>query len=133
MSEKNKTIIRQYFAHWGSPKAEMEALAPDFMAHMPNVPVPLNREAFIQYQGAVLSAFPDFAPTLQDQVAEGDLVANRLLFHGTHQGTFQGVAATGKQVAVTATTIERVVEGKIVEHWLEFDALGMMQQLTQEA
>ena len=129
MSAENKTIVRQYFAHWGAPEAERASLAPEFVGHMPGIPGPLNREAFIQYQGAVLSAFPDFAPTLEDQIAEGDLVANRLVFHGTHKGDFQGIPPTGKRVAVTATTIERVVGGKIVEHWIEFDGLGMMQQL----
>ena len=129
MSNENKTVVRQYFERWGAPEAERESLAPDFVAHMPGVPEPMNREAFIQYQGVVLSAFPDFAPTLEDQIAEGDKVGNRLVFRGTHKGDFQGIPPTGKQVAVTATTIERVVGGKIVEHWMEFDGLGMMQQL----
>jgi predicted ester cyclase len=129
LTEENKAIVRQYFERWGVPEAEREALAPDSVAHMPGIPEPMNREAFIQYQGVVLSVFPDFAPTLEDQIAEGDKVANRLVFHGTHQGDFQGIPPTGKQVALTATTIERVVDGKIVEHWTEFDGLGMMQQL----
>jgi predicted ester cyclase len=129
MSAENKTIVRQYFASWGAPEAERESLAPDFVGHMPGIPEPMNREAFMQYQGVVLSAFPDFAPTVEDQIAEGDLVANRLVFHGTHKGDFQGIRPTGKRITVTATTIERVVGGKIVEHWIEFDGLGMMQQL----
>ena len=129
MSEENKALVRRYFERWGATEAEMEILAPDFLGHMPGMPEPLNREAFIEYQGVVLSAFPDFAPTLEEQVAEGDKVVNRLIFHGTHQGDFQGIPPTGKQITVTALTIERVVGGKIVEHWIEYDALGMMQQL----
>lgn len=70
MSEENKAVVRRYFDSWGAPEAERESLAPDFVAHMPGVPEPMNREAFMQYQGVVLSAFPDFAPTLEDQVAE---------------------------------------------------------------
>jgi predicted ester cyclase len=128
-TEENKTIVRQYFEKWGAAEAERESLAPDFVAHMPGIPGPMNREAFIQYQGVVRSAFPDFAPTLEEQIAVGDKVANRLVFRGTHQGDFQGIPPTGKRVTVTAITIERVVGGKIVEHWIEFDGLGMMQQL----
>ena len=56
-------------------------------------------------------------------------MTNRLVFRGTHKGDFQGIPPTSKQVTVTAITIERVVGGKIVEHWIEMDALGMMQQL----
>ena len=129
MSEENRTLVRQYFDSWGAPEAERESLAPHFVAHMPGVPEPMNREAFIQYQGVILSAFPDFAPTLEFQIAEGDKVANRLVFDGTHKGDFQGIPPTGKRVRVTAITIERVAGGKIVEHWIEFDALSMMQQL----
>ena len=130
MSEENKTVVRQYFDRWGTQEAERESLAPDFVAHMPGAPEPMNREAFIQFQGVILSAFPDFAPTLEDQIAEGDKVANRVVFHaGTHKGDFQGIPPTGKPVTITAITIDRVAGGKIVEHWIEFDALGMMQQL----
>jgi predicted ester cyclase len=125
MSEENKTIVRRYFDSWGTP----ELLSPDFVAHMPDVPGPMNREAFVQYQGVILAAFPDFRPTLEEQIAEGDKVANRLVFQGTHKGDFQGIPPTGKRVTITATTIERVAGGKIVEHWINFDALGMMQQL----
>ena len=125
MSEENKTVVRQYFDSWGTK----EMLALDFIAHMPGVPEPMNREAFVQFQGVILSAFPDFAPTLEDQIAEGDKVVNRLVFHGTHKGDFQVIPPTGKRVTITAITIERVAGGKIVEHWIDFDALGMMQQL----
>jgi predicted ester cyclase len=125
MSEENKTVVRQYFDRWGT----QESLALDFVAHMPGAPEPMNREAFIQFQGVILSAFPDFAPTLEDQIAEGDKVVNRLVFHGTHKGDFQGMPPTGQRVNITAITIERVAGGKIVEHWIEFDALGMMQQI----
>jgi predicted ester cyclase len=124
-TEENKTVVRQYFDRWGT----REWLAPNFVAHMPGVPEPMNREAFVQFQGVILSAFPDFAPTLEDQIAAGDKVANRLVFHGTHKRDFQGIPPTGKRVTVTAITIERVAHGKIVEHWIEFDALGMMQQI----
>ena len=129
MSEENKIVVRQYFDRWGTQEAGRVSLAPDFVAHMPGAPEPMNREAFIQFQCVFVSAFPDFALTLEEQIAEGDKVANRVVFRGTHKGHFQGIPPTGKRVTVTAITIERVAGGKIVEHWIEMDALGMMQQL----
>jgi predicted ester cyclase len=129
MSEANKAVVRQYFARWGTQAAARESLAADFVAHMPGVPAPMNREAFVQFQGVFVSAFPDFALTVEDQIAEGDKVANRVVFRGTHSGDFQGIPPTGKRVMVTAITIERVAGGKLVEHWIEMDALGLLQQL----
>jgi predicted ester cyclase len=46
-----------------------------------------------------------------------------------HSGNFQGVAPTGKQIAVGGTIVQRIKEGRIVEHWPFFDWMGMMQQL----
>jgi predicted ester cyclase len=74
-------------------------------------------------------AFPDLHHTFEDQIAEGDKVVTRVTFHGTHQGTFQGIPATGKKIAVEATLVDRIVDGKFVEHWSNMDSMGLMQQL----
>jgi predicted ester cyclase len=74
-------------------------------------------------------AFPDYAGTNVEQIAEGEEVANRFVFLGTHLGEFEGVAPTGKRVEFVGHSIDRVVEGKIVESWVEVDMLGVMQQL----
>jgi predicted ester cyclase len=54
---------------------------------------------------------------------------SRLVVRGTHQGDFQGIAPTGKQVTIPAIRIYRVADGKMAELWVEFDALGLLQQL----
>jgi predicted ester cyclase len=74
-------------------------------------------------------AFPDYAGTNVEQVAEGERVANRFVFLGTHLGEFEGVSPTGKRVEFIGHSIDRVVEGKIVESWVEMDVLGVMRQL----
>jgi predicted ester cyclase len=74
-------------------------------------------------------AFPDYSGTNVDQIAEGDKVASRFVFLGTHLGEFEGVAPTGKRVEFVGASIDRVAEGKIVESWVEVDMLGVMQQL----
>ena len=74
-------------------------------------------------------AFPDYSGTNVDQIAEGDKVASRFVFLGTHLGEFEGVAPTGKRVDFVGASIDRVAEGKIVESWVEVDMLGVMQQL----
>ena len=74
-------------------------------------------------------AFPDYAGTNVNQIAEGDRVANRFVFLGTHLGEFMGVAPTGKRVEFIGNSIDRVVESRIVESWVEVDLLGVLQQL----
>ena len=63
------------------------------------------------------AAFPGFSVRVEDQVAEGEKVATRITVTGTHRGDFLGVPATGKQCSVGAIMIDRVVGGKLVEHW----------------
>jgi predicted ester cyclase len=77
-------------------------------------------------------AFPDYAGTNVEQISEGEEVANRFVFLGTHLGEFEGVNPTGKRVEFVGHSIDRVVEGKIVESWVEVDMLGVMRQLGAE-
>ncbi len=57
------------------------------------------------------------------------MVAARVAFRGTHRGEFQGIPPTGKKVAFSSMEFNRVVGGKVEEHWVELDLLGLMQQL----
>jgi predicted ester cyclase len=86
-------------------------------------------EAWRQFSGSFAEAFPDLRLTVQDIVAEGDTVAARVAFRGTHRGEFQGIPPTGKEVAFSSMEFNRVVDGKVEEHWVELDLLGLMQQL----
>jgi steroid delta-isomerase-like uncharacterized protein len=89
----------------------------------------LKREALRQFVASLLAAFPDGQWKIEDQVAEGDKVATRWSFTGTHQGQLMGMAPTGKRVTCSGMVIDRIIDGKIVEEREEWDALGMMQQL----
>ena len=86
-------------------------------------------EEFKRDVAEIRRAFPDYAGTNVDQIAEGEKVANRFVFLGTHLGEFEGVAPTGKRVEFVGHSIDRVVEGKIVESWVEVDMLDVMEQL----
>ena len=56
-------------------------------------------------------------------------MASRWTITGTHRGTFQGVPATGRQVTMAGIDFIRVVDGKIAEHWAQFDLVGVLQQI----
>jgi len=88
-----------------------------------------NLEAFKHLLSAFFTAFPDLTVTSVDLTAEADKVVARYTWSGTHQGEFQGIPPTGKQVTVTGITIYRLVDGKIAEQWWQEDVLGLMQQL----
>lgn len=75
------------------------------------------------------TAFPDSRMPLDDVIAEGDRVAMRHSFRGTHKAPFQGIPATGKSVVVTAIVTVKVKDGKVIEGWLNADMFGMLQQL----
>ena len=79
--------------------------------------------------GGWFTGFPDIKVTVEDQVAEGDLVGSRHSSHGTHQAEFMGIPPSGKEATVTGMTITRIADGKIVEAWTSWDALGMFEQL----
>ena len=86
-------------------------------------------EEFKRDIAEIRRAFPDYGGINVDQIAEGEKVANRFMFLGTHLGEFERVAPTGKRVEFIGHSIDRVVEGKIVESWVEVDMLGVMEQL----
>ena len=75
------------------------------------------------------AAFPDLHVTIDDLVAEGEMVAVRATMTGTHQGELMGMPPTGKQVNFQFISIEHLRGGKVVERWEQADMMGMMQQL----
>ena len=74
-------------------------------------------------------AFPDYHGADEIQIAEGDLVAGRFVFYGTHEGEFMGVAPTSRQVTFRSLSLNRVAEGKIVEAWVEIDLEDILGQI----
>ena len=132
--EDNKAVIRRWIEAFNERDLEAEAdvLAPGFVAHVPDAPAPLDLEgleAWRQYTAPFVEAFPDLRLTIQDIAAEGNTVAARVAFRGTHRGEFQGLPPTGKEVAFSSIEIDRVVDGKVEEHWVEINLLGLVQQL----
>ncbi len=132
-TEENKALARRLIEEaWnqGNLAAVDELLAPDHVGHHSLVPKhPPSREFYKQYILRTRSAFPDFHATIEEQIAEGDLVVTRWSVQGTHQGTFRGHSPTGKQMNLTGIVIDRIVDGKVVEGWMEMDTLHQMQQL----
>jgi steroid delta-isomerase-like uncharacterized protein len=130
MSEVNKAVVRRMIEE-GMNKHNISVIAELYQNCVYRSPASgeLRGEAHRQFVSSLLAAFPDQRLRVEDQLAEGESVVTRWSFTGTHQGTFMGIAPTGKQVTLSGICIDRVVSGKIVEEWSEWDSLGMMRQL----
>jgi predicted ester cyclase len=76
-----------------------------------------------------MMAMPDMRFTIEELLADGDIVVARFTIHGTHTGAFQGLPTTGAAATASGIAIYRLAGGKIVEQWLEYDRLGMLQQI----
>lgn len=129
--EENKAISRRTVEdvlNRGDFTVFDESVASNYVFH--GVIMELNGpEAFKQYLSAVRNAFPDAYVTIDDIVAEGDNVALRFTFTGTHEGNLSDIAPTGKQVTQIEAIFYRFAGGKVVEAWQYANLLAFYQQL----
>ncbi len=131
-TEANKALVRQYVEQVlrvHRPEVIDQFVSPSYKRYVTASATPLTPAEQKQRLAGLFAAFPDMQFTIDDMVAEGDLVAYRLTSRGTHQAPFQGIAPTGKPVVVSAIEIVRIENGKYVEHWGGPDLLDMAQQL----
>jgi steroid delta-isomerase-like uncharacterized protein len=131
MSEQNKAQVRRVIEeiyNRGDLAVVDELTAGDMVIHASTGDI-VGREGARQYVAALRTGFPDLHVTVEDQIAEGDMVVTRWTARGTHSGPFQGLAPTGQRACVAGTDIDRIVDGRTVECWMQMDELGLMQQL----
>ena len=133
MSEAHKTLCRKYFEEvWNNRNlaAIDEYFAANYIDHDPSSPdFGKGPESVRKLVSLYLTAFPDLRFTLEDLIAEGDRCVVRWTVRGTHRGELRGIAPTGKQVTIAGTSTLRIANGKFVEAYVNWDALGLMQQL----
>jgi len=87
-------------------------------------------DKFYPFHKRFIDTFPDFHIKVDDVIEEGDKTVVRLTATGTHTGHAMGVSPTGRRIRMTGMIMIRWRDGKIIEGWNEFDAWGMMQQLS---
>jgi steroid delta-isomerase-like uncharacterized protein len=135
--EKNKKLVLQHYESFVRQDAEAvrKQLAADFRDHGMPPNTPPGPEAVLQYRAMLHTAFPDLRIKIEDILAEGDRVALRASWTGTHRGPLAGmpVPVTNRAFTFTGMVFWRVREGRIVERWAIIDRLGLQQQLTAQA
>jgi steroid delta-isomerase-like uncharacterized protein len=114
----------------GSMRTFEEIFAEGYVNHTMPVPgIPSTRDGFRQVVLATRAAFPDVRADVKDIVAEGEFVVFRDEVHATSRGEFMGIPPTGRRGEWTEIHFLRIAGGRIVEHWANFDQVGILRQL----
>lgn len=117
-TQENKEFVRTYFeALSGKPKPP--ELVDQYVSEQPLRDHIAMNEA----------AFPGYTLSVEQMIAEDDLVSVIGRASGTHKGPFMGMPPTGKSWDVPLHITYRIEEGKIVDHWMVLDTAAFMQQL----
>ena len=107
VEEQNKELVRRY------AEAD-EIVSPDVINHFPNGYTKKGIDYIKKSNPQFYKAFPDMKHTIEFQIAEGDLVATRYIWRGTHKGNWMGIEPTGKEVTFTILNVSRIRDGKRV-------------------
>jgi predicted ester cyclase len=127
-------MIRRYREIYNANDLEAlsEVPATDFIAHnlLPGVPTGIGGAK--RAHQMTLSMFPDQHLRTEDLIAKGDRVVERWTLECTRMGTpfFIGnIPASGKKIRILGISTYRIEDGKVVEHWAQFDSIGLLQQV----
>jgi steroid delta-isomerase-like uncharacterized protein len=125
----NKALVRRAIGYnHGVADEGTDIFAPQFRAYMPGQP-PMDRATFEHFVAGVTNGMPGYTYEIHDQIAQGDLVVNRVTWRGVHSGDLAGVPATGRSIELRGINMFRVSSGRVVEQWAELDMLGLLQQI----
>lgn len=129
--DANKAVVRRFIERVfqdGDVAAVDELVAEDFVPHTwPSTGD--GRGDLKRAMERVSKGLADAVFTIDDTIAEGDRVAVRLTASATQTGEFMGLPASGKRYTIAEIHVFRVRDGAIVEHWHQFDQLGLLRQL----
>jgi steroid delta-isomerase-like uncharacterized protein len=131
-SEQNEAVVRRTFDAFntGDTSAAEELIAEGARAHDPAQPEELTGpEGFRQTIELYRGAFSDLAFSIDEIFSDGEMVCTRWSTTGTHDGELMGIEPTGNRISSTGISVDRVVDGKVAESWVQWDNLGLMQQV----
>ena len=129
--ETAKALVLNYVERiWnrGDIAALDELTTPTFLYHMGSQPG-RDHAAMRQLVTMLHTAFPDWRIQVVEIVAEQSTVVIRWEGKVTHLGAFQGIPATGKQIAVNGINMYHVIDGKVATEWEQTHTLGWLQQM----
>ena len=132
-AEHNRAVAQRWIDAFNARDhaAETAARTADYIAHAPDSiqAAALDGDAWLEFLGVFVEGFPDLHLEVLDSSADEGMVAQRILFTGTHTGSFRGLPPTNRQVRFSGLEINRMVDGKVAEHWFQLDTVTLFEQL----
>jgi predicted ester cyclase len=114
----------------GDPDLWDEIVAPDAIDHGPLPGQTPGIEGFKERGRMLIAAIGDRTSGVEDAFASGDRLCFRWYMRGTHVGPLLGVEPTGRQLDMQGINIEKIIDGKVAEHWSFPDLLSVMRQIS---
>jgi steroid delta-isomerase-like uncharacterized protein len=132
MALENKAIVRRLYEEvWNKRRVELvdELMSPSHAMHNDHIPDScIGPEAYKREVARWVTGFPDLRLIVEDMVAENDKVVVAWTISGTHRGEFRGISPTDKKVSIEGITINQIADGKIMDSYINWDALSLLQQ-----
>ena len=129
-----KQVVRAFYDSYNEKDLSAtfdKFISPDLDNHV--MGGAFDRAGWLSWDSTLFTAFENFSLKVLDQIAEGDKVATRYQLGGTQTGEFAGVSARGNTAYLNATSVDRVENGVIVEHWGDLDFSSFLAELSAEA
>nr|BBH87345.1 hypothetical protein KTC_20960 [Thermosporothrix sp. COM3] len=129
--EQKKALVTDYVERvWNhADLAALDELTTDTFRYYLGGQPGRDHEQMRQLITMLHTAFPDWRVEIVEMVAEANTVVIRWQGDVTHLGPFQGIAATGKHIAVNGINMYHIREGKIEAEWEQTHTLGMLEQM----
>ena len=128
--EANKALVLAHYdavTNSHDPDAIRKQVASDFVDHA--VGQAMSPDEVVAHSKGLHAVFGELHAEAEDIIAEGDLVAARMAWRGIHNGSWRGIAPTGKRIEFRGMTFWRIRGGKITDRWANIDYEGLAAQL----
>jgi len=135
---QNKDLVKKYYTDLDKTEnRELDKfiekyISRNFVLHLPGGLEIKGKEGLKEYYASSKEAFSDGTHTVNAIIVESNMVAFRATAKAKHLGTFMGIQPSGQEFTTTFAGFWKLDNGKIIEWWSEYDALGMMMQLGME-
>ncbi|MBN2410267.1 ester cyclase [candidate division KSB1 bacterium] len=128
----NKLLVRGFIEeiiNTGKIEKIENFISPDYTEVHEGKRYPVGVKGAKEHILGVRQTYPDLTLTVDLQIAEGDWVATCITARGTHKGSWLGIKPTGKAIVYTGVNINKVVDGRIVEHGGAANLLGPLLEI----
>lgn len=115
----NKDIVKYYYEVIVSENLLNELpnyVSENCMIKVGDKILPLGLNGMKKHLIEVKKTYPDYTMRIIQQYSDGDYVISEFIMQGTHEGEWIGIKPTHKKLLFTGVDIDKVVDGKIVEH-----------------